>query len=94
VNVKIRGYWARVLIDSGCLGNFLSPVFREKCQIPYKNKIRGYTLYAFDNQPVRGNDGRVTEETVPLRVQVGTHVEEMTFDITKTSTYDAVFGLL
>jgi hypothetical protein len=51
-------------------------------------------LYAFDNQPVRGNDGRVTKETVPLRVQVGTHVEEMVFDITKTSTYNAVFGLL
>jgi hypothetical protein len=51
-------------------------------------------LYAFDNQPVRGNDERVTKETVPVRVQIGTYIEEIIFDITRTSTYDAVFKLL
>jgi hypothetical protein len=73
---------------------FLFLVFKEKYQISYKNKSRGYTLYVFNNQPVRGNDGRVTKETVFLRVQVGTYIEKIIFDIIKTSTYDAVFGLL
>jgi hypothetical protein len=30
VTVKIRGTRARILIDSGCLGNFISPNFVEK----------------------------------------------------------------
>jgi hypothetical protein len=94
MNAKIRGHSARVLIDSEYLGNFLSLAFKEKYQIPYRNKSRGYTLYTFDNQSVKGNNERITEETVSLRVQVGTHVEEMVFDITKTSTYNMVFGLL
>jgi len=71
----------------------MSPEFKEKCRVPFQNKARGYTLYAFDNQPVRGNNGRVTEETIPVKVQIGTHMEEVIFDITKTSIYDAVFEL-
>jgi hypothetical protein len=49
MNAKIRGHSARVLIDSEYLGNFLSLAFKEKYQIPYRNKSRGYTLYTFDN---------------------------------------------
>jgi hypothetical protein len=34
------------------------------------------------------------KEIISLRVQVGTYVEKIIFDITKISTYNAVFGLL
>jgi hypothetical protein len=93
VSARIQGHLARVLIDSGCLGNFISPAFKEKHSIPYQNKRRSYQLVGFDNTPVRSNNGRVTEETSKLEVVVGTHRETMQFDITETSTYDATFGL-
>jgi len=37
------------LIDSRCLGNFISPEFKEKHQILYRNKAKNYILYVFDD---------------------------------------------
>lgn len=93
VSAKINGHTARILIDSGCLGNFLSPAFAERARIPRRRKRRSYTLWTFDDQPTRDNGGKVTEETTPLEVEVQNHRETISFDITKTSTYDATFGL-
>jgi RNase H-like domain found in reverse transcriptase/Reverse transcriptase (RNA-dependent DNA polymerase)/Integrase zinc binding domain/Chromo (CHRromatin Organisation MOdifier) domain len=87
------GKKARILIDTGCLGNFISPEFVRRHSLHYTKKKRSYTLVAFDDQPVDSNGGKVTHETLPYKVSVGPHDEEVIFDITVTSSYDAVFGL-
>jgi hypothetical protein len=93
VQAFIEGKAARVLIDTGCEGNYISPTFKERHGISYTNKKKIYRLRGFDDTLVNSNGGRVTEETLPVTVRIGNHVETMSFDLTKTSTYDAVLGL-
>jgi hypothetical protein len=50
-------------------------------------------LIGFDNIPVRGNNGRVTEETRELEVTVEIYKKSIKFDITEISIYDATFKL-
>jgi len=84
---------AKVFIDSGCQGNYVSPAFLRKAKIPQKKKQNPYGLYTFDNQPMLANKGRIDKETGPIPVTVGTHQEMLNLDVTETSTYDATFGL-
>jgi hypothetical protein len=51
-------------------------------------------LVDFDNTPVRGNNGRVTEEIFELEVVIKTYREIIRFNITETSIYNASFRLL
>ena len=71
----------------------MSPEFQEKAGIQTERKENSYRLYTFDDLPTRENEGLVTDQTTALKVRVGTHEETMQFDITKTSSYDATFGL-
>jgi hypothetical protein len=72
----------------------MSPVFKQRHSILYRNKERSYELVGFDNTLVKGNNGRVTEETRELEITVETYMEFMKFDIIETSIYNATFGLL
>jgi hypothetical protein len=45
----IRGITARVFINLGCQGNYMSPAFFRKAKIPQKIKQNLYGLYTFDN---------------------------------------------
>jgi hypothetical protein len=49
VTAKIRGIKARILIDSECLGNFVSSDFVEKAQFHIQTKKYQYTLYEIDD---------------------------------------------
>jgi hypothetical protein len=93
VNATIGGMTARVFIDLGCQGNYVSPAFLRKARIPQKTKQNLYGLYTFDNQPMLANKGRIDKETGPISVTVGTHQEMLNLDVTETFTYDATFGL-
>jgi len=39
------------------------------------------------------NGGKMAKKTTPIPVDIQGHLERVNFDITKTSTYDAVLGL-
>jgi hypothetical protein len=49
ITAKIRDTRARILIDSGYLGNFISPNFVKKAQLHTQIKRYQYTLYRIDN---------------------------------------------
>jgi hypothetical protein len=49
VTAKIRGTRARILINFGYLGNFVSPDFVKKAQLHTQAKEYQYTLYKIDN---------------------------------------------
>jgi hypothetical protein len=49
ITAKIRNIKARILIDSECLGNFMSPDFVEKAQLHTQTKGYQYTLYEIDD---------------------------------------------
>jgi hypothetical protein len=85
---------ARVFINLGCQGNYVSPAFLRKAKIPQKIKQNPYDLYTFDNQPILANKKRIDKKTGLIPVNVGTYQEMLNLDMTETSTYDAIFGLL
>jgi hypothetical protein len=57
VDANINGHTAKMLIDSGCEGNFMSPSFIQKAGIPTEKKENSYRLYTFDDLPTRENEG-------------------------------------
>jgi hypothetical protein len=49
ITVKIRDTRVRILIDSGCLSNFVCSDFVKKAQFHTQAKGYQYTLYGIDN---------------------------------------------
>jgi hypothetical protein len=49
VTAKIRGTRVRILIDSGCLSNFVSPDFVKKAKLYIQAKEYQYTFYGIDD---------------------------------------------
>jgi len=60
----------RILIDSGCLDNFVSPNFVEKVRLYTQAKEYQYTLYGINDQSVAENGGTVIKETTPISVDI------------------------
>jgi hypothetical protein len=85
---------ARVFINSGCQSNYVSPAFLRKAKIPQKIKQNLYGLYTFDNQPMLANKRRIDKETKLIPVNVGTYQEMLNLNVTETSIYNVIFGLL
>jgi hypothetical protein len=84
---------ARALIDSGCIGNFLSPQFARKHSTITRKKNEPFPLIAIDGKPVTYNKGMVTHETNRLPLRMGRHREMLQFDITEAPGCDMVLGL-
>lgn len=57
VNGKINGRKARIMIDSGATGNFISNTFVTKNHIPYQVKEKPYELTITDESPSNYEDG-------------------------------------
>jgi hypothetical protein len=85
---------AKVFINLGYQGNYMSPTFLRKAKIPQKIKQNPYDLYTFDNQPILTNKERIDKETRPISVNVGTYQKMLNLNVTETFTYDITFGLL
>jgi hypothetical protein len=70
ITAKIRGIKARILINSGYLGNFVFPDFVKKAQLHIQVKEYQYTLYGINNQSVAENGGTVTKKITPISVDI------------------------
>jgi hypothetical protein len=64
---------ARVFINLGCQGNYVSLTFLRKVKIPQKIKQNFYDLYIFDNQPMLTNKEKIDKETRLIPVTVETY---------------------
>jgi hypothetical protein len=93
VNVTIGEMAARVFINLGCQGNYVSPAFFKKVKIPQKIKQKSYGLYTFDNQPILINKGKIDKEIGLIPVTVGIHQEVLNLDMIEIFTYNVTFGL-
>jgi len=56
-NSKINRKKARIMIDSGATGNFISNTFVTKNHIPYQAKEKPYELTMADESPSSYGDG-------------------------------------
>jgi hypothetical protein len=73
ITVKIRGIKARILIDSGCLGNFVFSDFVEKAQLHIQAKEYQYTLYEIDDQLVTENGETIIKKITSISVDIQGH---------------------
>ena len=90
---KIRDIKIRILINSGCLSNFMSPNFVKKAQFHKQAKGYQYTLYKINDQPMTENSGKVAKKITLITVDILGHVKRVNFNIIRISTYDAVLKL-
>jgi hypothetical protein len=72
----------------------MSPAFFKKVKIPQKTKQNFYGLYTFDNQPILANKEKIDKKIRAILVTVGTYQEILNLNVTETSIYDVIFGLL
>jgi hypothetical protein len=70
VTAKIRGIKARILIDFGCLGNFVSLNFVKKAQFHIQAKEYQYTLYEINDQLIAENGGTITKKTILISIDI------------------------
>jgi hypothetical protein len=92
--IQISNAPARALIDSGCIGNFMSPAFIKRHDIRTRKKLEPFPLIGFNGKPITYNNGIILRETQQLPLSIGRYTEKTQFDITDTPGCDMVLGLL
>jgi len=86
----LQGKKIKVLFDSGATGNYISEQIIRNRKIPTREKDNPYKILMFNDNENPHNDGWVTQETQQQTLQIGTHLEEISFDITNTGKHDII----
>ena len=84
---------ARVLIDSGATGVYISPDFVDRIRQPTFLKKEPYCLLLVDGTPTTHNKGWVHHETRRLGLEIEGHLKYLKFDMTKLVSEDTILGL-
>lgn len=84
---------ARVMIDSGAQGNYISPNLVNKFQLPWNYKDEPYRLRTVEGKPVAYDQGVVARETAELPITIGGKRHELRLDITEISTQEIILGI-
>jgi hypothetical protein len=93
IRATLRGKPLRVMVDSGAMGNFISPRTVAKINAPIKS-ITPYELQVVDGTKVLYNDGVIDQGIVHSRLVVeGGHTESLSFDIAPIGRHDAILGM-
>lgn len=87
----VEGERVRIMIDSGATGNFISKRLLQELGITDHKKTKPYELVVIDGSGLPGQ-GRIDRYTRPVRIQLGNHTEELTFDIVQMATHNLVLG--
>ena len=73
ITAKIRDTRAKILIDSGYLGNFVSSDFVKKARFYTQAKGYQYTLYKINNQLMAENGETVVKKITLISVNIQGH---------------------
>jgi len=92
LSTTMLGCQVRALIDSGAQGNFMPLPIVERIGVALVEKRESYPLRTVDGSAVGNWDQGVTHETTPIRMKIGDHVEEVTFDIAPIGKHRVILG--
>ena len=70
IKIRVNGWLAKAMINSGVTGNFMSESFARRNKVPVQGKRDLYQLTVVDGTPLSKDKGQVTKETKSLRLSV------------------------
>ena len=80
---------SKALLDSGARCNYISEELVLELKIPVVTKKNFYSVLLADKKTKL----LVEYETLPIKLVLGSHVEEITFDVLSTLSYPMIIGL-
>jgi Aspartyl protease len=70
--MRLKGKEIQVMMDSGAIGNYISPRCVKRCYIETYDKEKLYKLALADGSPV-GQTGWMNTKTVPITLNIQKH---------------------
>ncbi|OAA35974.1 pol protein [Beauveria brongniartii RCEF 3172] len=92
-DILIKGTKVRAMLDSGALGNYISPNLVNRLRLPWKKKDEPYRLTNVEGNDVQYGQGIVDQETAQLPVSIFGTNHALSLDITVISKHDVILGL-
>ena len=91
----MKKHWARTLIDTGVMRDFMLLIFakKSKIQLQWKKHKNVYEFTFIDDAALSYNNRVVDHETEDTLLQIGPHVQDMQFNITLISKHNVVLKL-
>ena len=94
IKIRVNGWLAKAMINSGVTGNFMSESFARRNKVPVQGKKDLYQLTVVDRTPLSKDKGQVMKETKSLRLSVhGTTIRTEEFDLVQIP-HKVILGLL
>ena len=93
IKIRVNGWLAKAMINSGATGNFMSESFARRNEVPVQGKKDPYQLTVVDGTPLSKDEGQVMKETKSLRLSVhGTTIRTEKFDLVRIP-HKVILGL-
>ena len=81
---------AKVMIDSGTMGNYMNPTFKEQLKILGIKKAAPEPISGLNGENLGGH---LTDESGFVPMAVMGHLESINFNITPLGQYNVVLGI-
>src|SRR5271170_5622704 len=79
------------LVDSGASSSFIDITFAQSNSISLRLKATPRDLEVVDGRPI--SSGAITHETIPVQLEIGSHAEDIQFDVTSLGHYPVILGM-
>ena len=93
IKIRVNGWLAKAMINSGATGNFMSESFARRNKVPVQGKKDSYQLMVVDRTPLSKDKGQVMKKTKSLRLSVhGTTIRTEKFNLVQIP-HEVILGL-
>jgi hypothetical protein len=93
LNTSTRGKEIQVILDSSAQGNFILLETVKQLNVLIREKKELYLFSIIDRTAIKQDKGIVQHETIPIRVIIRRHIEEISLDVIKINNYQVIFSV-
>jgi hypothetical protein len=87
LNASTRGKGIQVIFDSSIQGNFISLEIIKQLNMFIQEKEKPYLFNIINRIVIKQDKGIIRYKTIPIRVIIRKHIEEINLDIIKIRNY-------
>jgi hypothetical protein len=81
------------MLDSSIQRNFISLKTIKQLNILIREKKELYLFSIINRTAIKQDKGIIRYKTIPIRVIIGKHIEEINLDIIKINNHQVIFGI-